>query len=202
MITPAMQARLDAAETIAPIAKEGPRPLYRDLPPPGVFPMDALGLVLGNAAKAIAAVIQCPDEAAANSVLAVASLAAQGRANVILPIGQGKPSPLSLYLLTVLDSGERKSSADSMALKPVRDFERELAEAEAGQRQAYAVKLAAHDAKTKHWRPPCMTLAPPPCRRCYRCWPRPAIRPWKAYFASISKAGHRWRCCAMMLPAS
>ena len=149
MMTPAIAARLDAAETIGPIAKEGPRPLYRDLPPPGEFPMDALGPVLGDAAKAIAAVIQCPDEAAANSVLAVASLAAQGRANVILPIGQGKACPLSLYLLTVLDSGERKSSADTMALKPVRDLERELAEAEAGDRQAYAVKLSAHDAKAK-----------------------------------------------------
>ena len=146
---PSIQDRLAAAETIAPIAKEGPRPLYRDLPPPGVFPMDAMGQVLGDAAKAIAAVIQCPDEAAANSVLAVTSLAAQGRANVILPIGPGKPSPLSLFLLTVLDSGERKSSADNMALKPVRDFERELAEAEAGERQSHAVKLAAHDAKAK-----------------------------------------------------
>ncbi|MCB2050526.1 MAG: DUF3987 domain-containing protein [Novosphingobium sp.] len=129
---------------------ESPRPLYRELPPAEPFPVDALGPVLGKAAKAIESVIQCPMACAANSVLAVASLAAQGRANVILPIGQGKPAPLSLYLLTVLDSGERKSSADSMALKPVRDTEREIAELEAGERQSYLVKLSTHEVSAKH----------------------------------------------------
>lgn len=132
------------------ITGEGPRPLYRELPPAPDFPAEALGPVLHKAAAAIEAVIQCPMACAANSVLAVASLAAQGRANVILPIGQGKPAPLSLFLLTVLESGERKSSADNMALKPVRDFEREIAEAEADARQSYAVKLAAYDASAKH----------------------------------------------------
>lgn len=133
-----------------PPRTEAPRPLYRELPPAEPFPVDALGPVLGKAAKAIESMIQCPMACAANSVLAVASLAAQGRANVILPIGQGKPAPLSLYLLTVLDSGERKSSADSMALKPVRDAEREIAALEAGQRATYQVKLAAHEANAKH----------------------------------------------------
>ena len=114
------------------VVREGPRRLFRELPPPGQFPLDALGPVLSLAAEAITDVIQCPVECAANSVLAVASLAAQGHANVVLPIAQGKPAPLSLFLLTVLDSGERKTSADNMALKPVRDFERELASYETG----------------------------------------------------------------------
>ena len=113
---PNMQNRVTQAHEIT---GEGPRPLYRELPPSSPFPVCALGPVLGKAARAIEAVIQCPMECAANSVLAVASLAAQGRANAILPIGQGKAAPLSLFFLTVLDSGERKSSADGMALKPV-----------------------------------------------------------------------------------
>lgn len=141
-----MKERLDAATEIT---GEGPRPLFRELPPAPLFPVEALGPVLGKAAKAIETVIQCPMACAANSVLAVASLAAQGRANVVLPIGEGKAAPIGLYLLTVLHSGERKSSADSMALKPVRDFERELAEAEAEERRAYAVKQAAWDASHK-----------------------------------------------------
>lgn len=147
MAAATMKARLDAAPEISP---EGPRPLYRELPPAPDFPVQALGPILGTAASAIEAVIQCPMSCAANSVLAVASLAAQGHANVILPIGQGKPAPLSLFLLTVLDSGERKSSADGMALKPVRDFEREIAEAEAGQRAIYQVKASAYEANHKH----------------------------------------------------
>ncbi|MEN9717509.1 MAG: hypothetical protein RIQ99_387 [Pseudomonadota bacterium] len=142
---------LQAGKLLGSDAKlEGPRPLYRELPPSSPFPVDALGPVLGKAARAIETVIQCPLECAANSVLAVASLAAQGRANAILPIGHGKTSPLSLFLLTVLESGERKSSADTMALKPIRDFEREIAEAEAGQRQAHSVKLEAWNANAKY----------------------------------------------------
>jgi hypothetical protein len=84
---PNFSDRLDQADEIT---GEGPRPLFRELPPPTPFPVDALGPVLGTAARAVEGVIQCPMECAANSVLAVASLAAQGCANVVLPIGQGK----------------------------------------------------------------------------------------------------------------
>jgi hypothetical protein len=140
----------DAIKEATVPMSERPRPLYRELPPADPFPVEALGETLCKAARAIESMIQCPMACAANSVLAVASLAAQGRANVILPIGQGKPAPLSLYLLTVLDSGERKSSADGMALKPVRDTEREIAELENGARQSFTAKLAAHEANAKH----------------------------------------------------
>ena len=130
--------------------REGPLPLYRPLAPAPEYPVQALGPVLAPAARAIAGQAQCAIACAANSVLAVASLAAQGRADALLPIGQGgKRTPLSLYLLTVLESGERKSTADNFALKPVRDYERELAEAEAGERQAWAVKQAAHETAAK-----------------------------------------------------
>ena len=132
-----------------PVAIEGPLPLYRPLPPAPDYPVDALGPILAPAARAIAGQAQCAIACAANSILAVASLAAQGSADAVLPIGKGKRTPLSLYLLTVLESGERKTSADSFALKPVRDYERELAEAEASARQAYAVKAAAHGTAAK-----------------------------------------------------
>ena len=144
---PSMEERYNTAREMT---AEGPRPLFRELPPATPFPQQALGPILGSAANAIEGVIQCPFECAANSVLAVASLAAQGRANAVLPIGQGKPSPLSLFLLTVLDSGERKSSADNMALKPVRDFEAEAAELGAGEQQSHEAQLAAYEASYKH----------------------------------------------------
>lgn len=139
----------DAMNKARPDPIEGPMPLFRQLPPAPIYPVEALGPILAPAAKAIAEQAQCAIACAANSVLAVASLAAQGRANAMLPIGQGKPTPLSLYLLTVLESGERKSTADSFALKPVRDFERELAEAEQGERLAYQSALAAHETAAK-----------------------------------------------------
>jgi hypothetical protein len=133
----------------APIASEKPLPLYRELPAAQTYPIEALGQSLGDAAQAIQSMIQCPIECAANSVLAVASMAAQGRANVILPIGMGMPAPLSLYALTVLESGERKSHADKMALKPVRDFEFELKKSESLERQNYVAKLNAYETHAK-----------------------------------------------------
>lgn len=113
---------------------EGPRPLYRALAEPAPYPVGALGPILSKAASAIVAVVQCPTACAANSVLAGAALAAQAVANVELPIGDGKAAPLSLYILTALSSGERKSTADGYALRPVREFERQLADVEARQR--------------------------------------------------------------------
>jgi hypothetical protein len=44
-------------------------------------------------------------------VLAVASLATQSHADVEHPATQ-KPIPLSLFLITIAESGERKSAAD------------------------------------------------------------------------------------------
>ena len=145
-------ATVHAIGSARAVSTEGPMPLFRPLPAAPEYPVEALGPILAPAAKAIAGQAQCAIACAANSVLAVASLAAQGRANAILPIGKGKPTPLSLFLLTVLESGERKSTADSFALKPVRDFERELAEAEQGERLAYQAALSAHEtaAKTLH----------------------------------------------------
>ena len=116
---------------------EGARPLYRPLAEPAPYPVAALGPILGKAALAIEAIVQCPTACAANSVLSGASLAAQAVANVVLPIGEGKPVPLSLFILTALSSGERKSTGDSYALRPVREFERELAEIEARQRTTF-----------------------------------------------------------------
>ena len=116
---------------------EGPRPLYRALVAPEPYPIAALGPILSKAASAIEAVVQCPTACAANSVLAGAALAAQAVANVELPIGEGKSAPLSIYIVTALSSGERKSTADSYALRPVREFERDLAEIEAQQRTIF-----------------------------------------------------------------
>jgi hypothetical protein len=125
-------------------------PLYRPLAPPAQYPVEALGPVLAPAARAIAGQAQCAIACAANSVLAVASLAAQGRADAVLPIGpRGKRTPLSLYLATVLESGERKSTADTFALKPVKDFERELAEAAGAERHAWEAQMSARETTVK-----------------------------------------------------
>ena len=95
-----------------------PTPLYPPLPEQTVYPTHALGDVLSKAAGAISRKVQVPDAIAAQSVLAVAALAAQTIADVQLPYGQTRP--LSLFFVTVAVSGDRKTTADSEALLPIR----------------------------------------------------------------------------------
>lgn len=85
------------------------------------FPLDALGEILGEAAKRLAYHVQVPEGMAGQSVLAVASLVAQAYINVQRgDIGLG---PVSLFLLSVAESGDRKSSVDRLALAPIREYE-------------------------------------------------------------------------------
>jgi hypothetical protein len=98
------------ASPAAPVASEAPRPLRREPSPGEPFPVDALGDVLGGAARAIIDKMKCPDAIAAGSVLAAASLAIQAHADVVLP-ATGRARPLSLFVTTVAASGERKSAA-------------------------------------------------------------------------------------------
>src|SRR6202007_385888 len=98
--------------------KAGPLPLFPPLQDAEPFPLDVLGPILSRAVKAIANSVQVPDAMAAQSVLAAASLAACAHADVAMPYGQSRP--LSLFLITVAASGDRKSTADNEALWPIR----------------------------------------------------------------------------------
>lgn len=106
---------------------------------PITYPLDALGQILGDAAKQIAYHVQVPIGMAAQSVLATAALIAQGHINVQRgTIGLG---PVSLYCLTVAESGDRKSAVDRLALKPIRDFEQERMQAVADEEKRYKAEL-------------------------------------------------------------
>jgi hypothetical protein len=124
------RAHPDVSATAEPLAE--PRPLFTSIDAPLAFPMDALGAVLGPAAEAVQQATQAPPAICAQSVLGVAALAVQPFANVILPTGQARP--VSLYLMTIAASGERKSSADELAMRGVRARERMLAD---GYQDAY-----------------------------------------------------------------
>jgi hypothetical protein len=119
--------RLLATITAAKDAKpESPRPLMRELPPADPFPIDALGAVLAPAARAIQDRVQAPLAICGQSVLAAATLAVQGHADVELPTGQKRP--LTNFYLTIAATGERKTSVDAEALEPVRKREAALHE--------------------------------------------------------------------------
>ena len=107
-----------------PYISEPPRPLRREPPPSDPYPIHCLGDILGTAAKGIQDLVQCPMAIAAQSVLAGASLAVQGHADVRLPTGATRP--VSSFFITVAESGERKTTADDNAIQAIRDHEDRL----------------------------------------------------------------------------
>ncbi|MDQ3559252.1 MAG: DUF3987 domain-containing protein, partial [Pseudomonadota bacterium] len=129
------------------VTGNAPLPLFPPLPAAERYPVEALGPVLSRAAQAIGQKVQVPAAIAAQSVLAAASLAAQAHADVKLPYGQTRP--LSLYLVTVAGSGDRKSSADNEALWPIRKREKALKEQYDRDYQVWSVDHAAWSAEKR-----------------------------------------------------
>jgi hypothetical protein len=117
--------KADAKALIAEAAAERvefgeKRHLFRELPPPPQYPIDALG-PLKAPALAIQCKTQAPIEICAQSVLAAATLAVQAHIDVELPGGGVKPI-VSMFV-SIAESGERKTSVDKIALAPVRTME-------------------------------------------------------------------------------
>jgi hypothetical protein len=101
-----------------------PIPLISPASSPQPFPLEALGAHLRPATEAIHDIVKAPLTICAQSVLAAATLAVQAHADVKLPNGQTRP--ISNFFLSLADSGERKTTCDNEALKPIRAREKEL----------------------------------------------------------------------------
>jgi hypothetical protein len=138
------KATFDRAKPFAP---EPPRPLRRDPPPADPFPLDALGAVLRAAAEAIVDQVQCPDAIAGQSVLGAATLVVQGHADIELPTGEVRP--LSSFFISVAASGERKSTADQIALWPIRKHEKAMREVHEADLLTYGNLLAAWESQRR-----------------------------------------------------
>lgn len=87
------------------------------------YPVTALG-PLAAACETIATAGQVQPAMVGQALLGAASLLTQGLFNVETLAGK---RPLSLYLLTLGDSGDGKSTAQGVALAPVNDWQRERA---------------------------------------------------------------------------
>ena len=118
---------------------------------PAVYPVDALGPILGPAVDAIARKVQCPPALAGLDILAAMALAAQCVANVRMP--WGVEIPLSIYALMVGYTGERKSGVDAEVMKPIEARQKELNKESAkhveAHRRKHAVWKFEHDAIVK-----------------------------------------------------
>lgn len=120
-------------------------PLQAELEAPAPFPMDALPSVLSKYGCVIQRCTQAPDALVGNSLLAAASLAVQPHANVVLPYGASVPT--SLFIVSVAESGERKSAVDRLALPAHAAFEKVKSD-EAREAIARFTKLKKQDKET------------------------------------------------------
>lgn len=126
-------------------SRSAPEALRRPVPPPEPYPVAELGPILQPAAESLRRVIQAPDAVCGASVLAAASLATQALADIEI---DGRTIPLSLWMLTVAESGERKSAVDAEAMRAARDYEKELA-------KGYELDLRTHAADVAEWEARC-----------------------------------------------
>ncbi len=122
---------------------EPPRPLMRELPPANDYPVHALGPIMASAVNAIHDKTQAALPLCAQSVMASCALAAQIHNNVVLPTGQVRPT--SIYAVSVASSGDRKSSADDLAVAPVVKREKQLREEFDKEIFVYTIRKVAWD---------------------------------------------------------
>jgi hypothetical protein len=124
-----------------------PLPLLRELPEAEPYPVEALGPILEPVARAICDITQAPMALCGQAVLGAVSLVVQPYADVKLLAA--KPGPISLYMLSIAESGERKTAVDGLALQAVRTYQRELRERHETEMAAYKVQKAAYERACK-----------------------------------------------------
>lgn len=97
-----------------------PLPLQRATIPVKSYPFDALRTIAGKAARRIHEVVQSPSATCGQSILAALALACQGFVDAEI---DGRVYPISLFEITVSESGERKSATDKIALKSIHEWQ-------------------------------------------------------------------------------
>lgn len=95
----------------------------------------------------VQAFVQAPFEIIFSSALGALSLVCQDRYRVRRP--NGLESPCGLFLITVADSGERKSASDRLFAQAIRDFEMADEQAAKEARPQYEADFQAWSVKAK-----------------------------------------------------
>ncbi|MBQ0820987.1 DUF3987 domain-containing protein [Microvirga sp. HBU67558] len=114
---------------------------------PAEFPVEYLPPVMRGAVEALEEHVQAPRGLCAHSVLSAAALAAQGHANVKTRAMGARP--LSLFMLVVAASGERKTACDEMALLAASQQEDSLRAGYEDEMRRYKNSKAAYDAERR-----------------------------------------------------
>lgn len=110
-------------------------------PPP--YPLAAFYLVIKNAAEEVRGRTQAPDALVGMEMLAAMAVCAQGLFDVRLPSGQVRP--LSLNLLAVADSGERKTGVHNLVAEPLYAFDK-------ANMEEYSASVDAYELENRIWK--------------------------------------------------
>lgn len=140
-LEPQPKSEISMTAEIIPFSPPEPEPIFRPVDAPRDFPVHALGPLRG-VVEAVARRTQAPIAIAASSALGAASLAVQGHADVETLGGR---APTSLFLLTVAESGERKSACDGLLMRGVERHERD-------QSQKFGADMEAWRVQSESWR--------------------------------------------------
>ena len=93
---------------------------------PQPYPLDALPDIIRAAVEEVQGFTKAPIAMVAASALAAVSVAVQAHHDV--QRAEKLEGPVSLFLLTIADSGERKSTCDGFFVKAIQEYEAEQAE--------------------------------------------------------------------------
>ncbi len=121
-----------------------PQPLAAKVEPEP-YPLDALPYAIRAAVEEVAGFVKAPVPLVASSALAALSLAIQAHADV--KRADKLYGPVGLFLLTIADSGERKSTCDGFFTRAIRDYEEGQAEAAKPALKDYKAEIEAWEAK-------------------------------------------------------
>lgn len=121
-----------------------PQPLTAKMNPEP-YPLDALPSTVRAAVEEVQGFTKAPIPMVTGAALAALSLAIQSHADA--KRAENLHGPVGLFLLTIADSGERKSTCDGFFTKSLRDYEEAQAEAAKPILKDYAAAIAAWEAK-------------------------------------------------------
>lgn len=121
-----------------------PRPLAAKIEPEP-YPLDALPDTIRAAVEEVVGFVKAPTALVASSALAALSLACQ--AHIDAKRAEKLHGPVGLFLLTIADSGERKSTCDGFFTSGIRQYQDEQIETMKPAIKEYQAAIAAWEAE-------------------------------------------------------
>lgn len=109
------------------------------------YPMDAFLVVVREAGFEVKRNVQAPDAMIGLALINAMAMACQPLIKVKLPMGQVRP--VTQYVMTVAESGERKSTVDELLLSPYREHDRNVMLAHDAEIEKYFIERDWWEAK-------------------------------------------------------